>query len=167
MIQTLLDLDTSLLLEAQGIIPREYAKIIEILGESIVIFAVIFLIILWLYGTYKKNDTYKYTALGIFATIILTFIFYAIINLGLPKWRVGAMELTGATALIPHPTDNSFPSGHALFTAALLVGLWHLSRKWSLIVGAIIFGIITASARVIGGVHYPGDIIGGWIFGTI
>ena len=31
------------------------------------------------------------------------------------------MEISGAIApLIPHPVDNSFPSGHALFTAALL-----------------------------------------------
>ncbi len=48
------------------------------------------------------------------------------INLALPKWRPGATEMAGAIApLIPHPIDNSFPSGHALFTGALLAALYH------------------------------------------
>lgn len=77
------------------------------------------------------------------------------------------MELTGADALIPHPLDNSFPSGHALFMASLLVGIFQKLRRWDILLATFLIGLITVSARVIGGVHYPGDIIGGWIFGTI
>lgn len=167
MIQTLLDLDASLLLSAGSLAGPERARLISICGELIVLYGMLVLVSLWLLGVYRKTNTPKLSALEIFTTIILTFGLYAIINLGVPQWRIGAMELTGATALIPHPIDNSFPSGHALFTAALIVGLWNFSRKWSLIGGAIVFGLITASARVIGGVHYPGDILGGWLFGAI
>jgi hypothetical protein len=68
------------------------------------------LIGLWLYGVRREDNRYKVIAMSIFSTIILTFLLYTIINLGLPQWRPGGMELTGATALIPHPIDNSFPS---------------------------------------------------------
>jgi membrane-associated phospholipid phosphatase len=69
-----------------------------------------------------QNNQFKKIALSIFYTILIVFVIYAIINLGIPKWRPGAMEaVKGITPLIPHPVDNSFPSGHALFVGALLV----------------------------------------------
>ena len=77
------------------------------------------------------------------------------------------MELSGATALIPHPTDNSFPSGHALFSAAAIIGVWRFFHNNIVLFVLLILAIITASARVIGGVHYPGDIISGFIVGSI
>lgn len=167
MLQSLLTLDRELLLSLSQIVPPEYARLVEIFGESIVIFGVLLLVGLWLYGVYRKDTLYKSIALSIFFTIILIFLVYSIINLGLPQWRLGGMELTGAHALIPHPTDNSFPSGHALFSAALLVGMWRFLHKWKLFVVGLVFALITASCRVLGGVHYPGDIIGGWIFGGL
>ena len=100
-------------------------------------------------------------------TIIGVFVIYSVINLGIPQWRPGAMELSGATALIPHPTDNSFPSGHALFSAALLVGLYRYYRRSWLIAAIAVLALLTTLSRVIGGVHYPGDILGGFFFGGI
>jgi membrane-associated phospholipid phosphatase len=77
---------------------------------------------IWLFGVYRKDNSYKQKSLAIFFTIISIFIVYAIINLGIPQWRPGATEAVrgGIAPLIPHPIDNSFPSGHALFTGALL-----------------------------------------------
>jgi membrane-associated phospholipid phosphatase len=167
MIHSLLNLDTSIFLSTQSLIDPKYANIIHILGESIVIMSGAFMTILWLIGVKTKNNEYKKISLRIFTGIIGVFILYGIINLGMPKWRVGAMELSGATALIPHPTDNSFPSGHALFSAALLVGIWKYYPKILLILLFIILALVTTTARVIWGVHYPGDIMGGLFFGFI
>jgi membrane-associated phospholipid phosphatase len=121
MLHSLLSLDTSLFLSAQSLVSHEYANIIYFLGELIVLAATIFLVILWLIGVRYHNEECKRNSLRIFTGIVGVFILYSIINLGIPQWRPGAMELSGATALIPHPTDNSFPSGHALFSAALIV----------------------------------------------
>ena len=108
------------------------------------------LIGLWLYGVYHKNNEFKKTALAIFFTIVTVFILYAIINLGIPKWRPGAIEaVKGIAPLIPHPIDNSFPSGHALFTGALLFGLVQYLRNTSLIILTIMIGAITLFARVV------------------
>jgi len=167
MLQYLLSLDSSLLISAGTIIGPEYSILIQILGESIVIFVALILISIWLYGIKIQNEEYKKNAMRIFATIILVYIIYAIINLWVPQWRPGAMELSGATALIPHPTDNSFPSGHALFSAAAIIGFWRYFYKNTILVLLLILTIITTLSRIIGGVHYPGDIVGGLLFGTI
>ncbi|MBX9809136.1 phosphatase PAP2 family protein [Candidatus Gracilibacteria bacterium] len=167
-IQSLLDLDLSLLNEARYLVDPKYATIIQLLGEFVVLYGAVFLVSLWLYGTFQKDYKYKRIALSVFYTIVLVFLVYAVINLGIPKWRLGAMEIPGAIApLIPHPIDNSFPSGHALFTIAFLVGVYRYFYKIQLLlfIGAI--GVVTLVSRVIGGVHYPGDIIGGLIIGGI
>ncbi len=73
----------------------------------------------------------------------------------------------GIMPLIPHPVDNSFPSGHALFTGALLVWLYRYFYKKFIFTLTIFIGFLTLSARVIGGVHYLGDIIGGLLIGSV
>jgi membrane-associated phospholipid phosphatase len=167
-IQQLLSLDLSLLQSARWLVWLEYAPVVQIAGELVVIYWALLLIILWIYGVYIKNNEYKKIALSIFFTIVTVFIFYTIINLGIHKWRPGAMEISGAIApLIPHPVDNSFPSGHALFTAALLFWIFKYYHRNSLLILTAIIWSITLSARVIGGVHYPGDILGWLLFGLI
>jgi len=59
-----------------------------------------------------------------------------------------------------------FPSGHAATAAALaVVCLAAIPRRhrWVLLVVAGLVGI----ARVVHGVHFPADVVGGWAFGTL
>ena len=62
-------------------------------------------------------------------------------------------------------TDNawSFPSGHAAFFFAMATATYLYNKKWGVLffIGAI---LITVS-RVIAGIHYPSDIIGGALIG--
>lgn len=168
LLQSLLDLDLELLQSARNLVTPEYATLIQLLWEAIVITGAIFLIALWLYGAYVKDHKYKRIALSIFYTIIFVFLIYAIVNLGIPKWRLWAMEIPGAIApLIPHPIDNSFPSGHALFTGALMVWMCRYFYRNYLLALFIIVWFITLSCRVIGWVHYPWDILGWLILGSI
>ena len=167
-INQLLAFDLSLLVWARTLVSSEYARFVQISGELVVIYGAILLVVLWLYGVYRRNNEYKRISLAIFITILSVFVLYAIINLGLYKWRPGATEIAGAIApLIPHPIDNSFPSGHALFAGALLIGLYRYLRYSYLILLTLIIALITLTARVIGWVHYPGDIIAGLIFGML
>lgn len=72
---------------------------------------------------------------------------------------------TNILLLIPNPTDFSFPSGHTLasFEAAVMI-LLH-SRKWG--IPAIILSILIAFSRMYLFVHFPTDILGGAILGTL
>lgn len=67
---------------------------------------------------------------------------------------------------LQHSPDNSFPSNHgtAIFTFALAFLFWH--RRWS---GAvlIIIGLAIAWSRVYLGVHWPMDMVGGFLVAAI
>lgn len=62
-------------------------------------------------------------------------------------------------------TDNtySFPSGHAAFFFAFAAAIYFYNKRW----GAWFFlaAILMAVSRVIAGVHYPSDIVGGAFIG--
>lgn len=62
-------------------------------------------------------------------------------------------------------TDSawSFPSGHATFFFAMATAVYLYNQKWG--VFFFIATILITISRVIAGVHYPSDIVGGAIIG--
>lgn len=63
-------------------------------------------------------------------------------------------------------TGFSFPSGHAMASAALVtclvIILWHTKWRWlTVVLGGIVVLLIGVS-RLYLGVHYPSDILAGW-----
>jgi membrane-associated phospholipid phosphatase len=67
----------------------------------------------------------------------------------------------------PALTDFSFPSGHAMssmiFVAALVILTWDTRwRVWSLLFGGA-FAAAIGWTRLYLGVHYPSDILAGWM----
>jgi len=67
--------------------------------------------------------------------------------------------------LIFHETSGSFPSGHAAFFFALAMSIFFFHKKWSILffTGAVLIGV----ARIIAGIHWPIDILGGAIIGIL
>jgi len=61
--------------------------------------------------------------------------------------------------------SHSFPSGHSMFFFALSAGVFLVNKKLGYVFysSALIMGL----ARVAAGVHYPSDILGGMILGTL
>ena len=59
----------------------------------------------------------------------------------------------------------SFPSGHSAFFFAIATTIYFYNKKWG--VGFFIAAIFMNISRIIAGVHYPSDIIGGMIVGTV
>ncbi|MDO8560771.1 MAG: phosphatase PAP2 family protein [bacterium] len=59
----------------------------------------------------------------------------------------------------------SFPSGHATFFFAFSTAIYCYNKRWGawLYAASILMGL----ARVIAGVHYPSDILGGALIGII
>jgi len=60
-------------------------------------------------------------------------------------------------------TGYAFPSGHATFFMALAFALFFNHKKVSYIF--ILFALLIGIARIIAGVHFPIDILGGFILG--
>ncbi len=79
--------------------------------------------------------------------------------------------------IVPHLDTvggMSFPSGHSFNSAlgfiAAALALAPLSRRrsvrWTLIAGAMVISMLVAFSRVLLGVHYPSDVIAGWLGGA-
>ncbi len=61
-------------------------------------------------------------------------------------------------------TGYAFPSGHATFFSALAVALFFSHKKVGYLF--MLFAVLISMARIIAGVHFPIDILGGFILGT-
>ena len=64
-----------------------------------------------------------------------------------------------------HETSYSFPSGHATFFMALAFALYFSHKRVGYIFMFLAFMI--GFARIIAGVHFPVDILGGFILGIL
>lgn len=71
--------------------------------------------------------------------------------------------LKDVNLLLDYGGFDSFPSGHAMFFAALATSLFFYHKKFGIFfgIGAVLIGI----ARVIAGIHFPMDILAGYILG--
>ncbi len=71
--------------------------------------------------------------------------------------------LPGVHALF---TDSSwsFPSGHATFFFALSTAIYLYNKKWG--TWFLVASVVVTLGRVMAGVHYPSDILGGALIGV-
>jgi undecaprenyl-diphosphatase len=125
--------------------------------------AVVILVCLTLIAIPKTRRT---IALPVSAAVILSFI----LNIALK--HIFARERPDILRLI-NETSYSFPSGHAMINSSLYLTLLLLifkfikkrRIKWVLASVCLIIIIAIGFTRVYLGVHYAGDILGGWMFG--
>ena len=133
--------------------------------------------------TYLGSNGVLWTVIAVAATVLAL----------RRRWRLGVYLLvTGAGALvmdpvlkslvgrlrpvvahpIAHGTGNSFPSGHSLgsivcYGAVLLVFLPAARGRWRRAFVTVIVALVAliGVSRVLLGVHYVSDVVGGWALG--
>lgn len=110
-----------------------------------------------LFKAHKKISTFSYLFLSGFSALFL--------SEGIKMFLVKNRPFVDLN-LIPIYTENSFsfPSTHTTLFFALATSLLFLNKKWSIFFFfcAILIGI----SRIVLGLHYPIDVLGGIILGV-
>jgi undecaprenyl-diphosphatase len=94
-----------------------------------------------------------------------------VFNTGL-KWFIARARPELEDARVTTYTA-SFPSGHALLSVAIILtigGILAFAARWRqervIIIGAALcLGIAIGFSRILLGVHWPSDVMAGWLFG--
>lgn len=64
-------------------------------------------------------------------------------------------------------TSFSFPSGHAMLSSALALSVificWKTRYRWLMVMLGSLFIVVIGFSRLYLGVHYPTDILAGWV----
>ena len=85
--------------------------------------------------------------------------------LNLVHFRQRPFDLYEVNLLFYQPTDSSLPSNAAALGFSVAAGVWLHQRRWGmvLIILATSFGL----SRIVGGVHFPFDVISGAALGWL
>ena len=137
-----------------------FAKGFTFLGEPVVLIAIGLLAgyVLWSRGQGRYGV----------AIVALTLIGRGLAEV--QKYSIMRFRPEDEVHLVPVSTP-SFPSGHA--TSSMIVyltlALVFASRrwKWPAVAGAVLLSLCVGVSRVMLGVHWPTDVMGGWTFGLL
>jgi membrane-associated phospholipid phosphatase len=137
------------------------ARLVTIFGEPTVLVVAGFLVAAWLWKVGR----------GRFALALLVVI---LVGRGLSEFQKYWIA-RARPDLEPHLVvvkTSSFPSGHAtssmIFYLTLALALTGSTRsRWIAAAGAVLLSVLIGTSRVMLGVHWPSDVIGGWAFGML
>lgn len=137
----------------------DVARVITHLGDPLVVTVLTALLAVLLWWRHDRRG-----ALFVVATRLLAMVVSSGVKIVVRRHR----------PVLAHPFAHaygySFPSGHALGSAALwasvafLAATRGLSRKWAVAL-AVALPVVVAASRVILGVHYVTDVLGGLLLG--
>ena len=138
------------------------ATVVTAVGSTVgmTVLATVTVVVLWAKG--RRSDAILVAVVGIGAGVL--------VRAG--KATVGR-ERPPVEYRLAVESSESFPSGHALASAAILgvvaaVLLPLLSRVWArllLLAAVVLFGLAIGLTRPYLGVHWATDVLAGWVFG--
>ena len=135
---------------------------ITALGEASTLTAFVLLAVAWFHFRGDRRALRMMLVVGIGGLLLMLALKYGI---GRPR-----PDLVPHLARIDH---GSFPSGHAMMTMAIFLsiavlvgrGLRSARRRGTLVAVAVASSLLIGTTRLFVGVHYPSDVLAGWMIG--
>ena len=112
---------------------------------------------------YRDSKSRIRDFLSLFLSLLIVFLLARIS--GLFYTHLQPYVEQGFSPIIYHAPDNAFPADHATLSSALGFGLFLVSKETGLIALIMVLGICVG--RVLGGVHYPIDVLAGIVLGIV
>lgn len=137
-----------------------FDAIIIFLAQYLQYFLIAFFLLLLFFSHYNKRQKIYMFLVAVFSAIVA---------------RLGVTEIIRFFYHRPRPFISlhvsqlfaesgwSFPSGHSAFFFAMAFAIYFYNKKWGM--AFLIASIIMNVSRIIAGVHYPSDILGGAVVG--
>ena len=126
-----------------------------ITNMGIIYFWIIIAILLYFFGNEKGKNVSKKMIFVLIVTVIITQIIKFVVMRPRPYDEISSL------VLLSLGTDPSFPSGHTTISTAMSYVLSKEYNKYYL----MIIPFIVALSRLYIGVHYPSDVLGGFLLG--
>lgn len=109
------------------------------------------------------SKKFRYTAVMLIGSFIIGIVLGELSKYVMAEPR--PFLLIHSNLLLPPPTDYSYPSGHALIVSiGAIIAIISLPRYLS--IPLTFEALLVSYSRIYTGVHWPIDVISGWILGS-
>lgn len=148
---------------------RIFDGLVVFLATYLQYFLVAAFLLLLFFSVYTKRDKLYIFWITIISIIVARFGVTELIRFFIhrprPLLTLQAHQLLYESQWFYSDKEWSFPSGHSAFFFAMATAIYLYNKKWGIwfFVAAILMNI----SRIIAGVHYPSDILGGAIIGIL
>lgn len=159
------DLDASVATVAASMVgrSRQADRVAAMLARHLAKLHVALLVLLFVGGPGGHGRRRREAAVRIAAALPATMVAVSLVGRLVERERPFASR-TDAGALVEHAPGRSFPSRHSACAAAMTTVALPAAPLVGILMGLGTLGL--ALSRIYAGLHYPSDVIGGWIIGV-